>query len=517
MDRNKTIQELLEIQVQRHPRKCAVIAGPDSITYRQLHTRSNIVMHSLIDTHKLKKGDIIGLHIENSIDLIVVLLAILKLGAAYLPLDCNYPQARKLRMLQDSEVNLLVHSNNTGSLIFSNSISVGELNAYSSKGDADTSRIYYDLDDHLYSLYTSGSTGHPKGVKLRQAGVMNMLHWYVSQYEMSSNDTNLVFSSFGYDLTQKNILSALLCGATLVVQSSQIYSPKEIIENIRKYKVTIINCTPSAFYPLLDQINDVMQLQSLRWIFLGGEKINCKRLKTMLKLYPNTKIVNTYGPTECSDVACAYTLNKNEIELTQEIPLGTPIDNVGVYVLDQALNPLSTLEKGEVYLSGHCLGDGYINQPELTKKKFIDTLPKYFTSRNISRLYRVGDLGYWDIEGRLNFIGRVDDQIKLRGNRVELSEIDRVVEKTNAISHSVTVLIDSNDNQILVSFYLQGNNQVDQRRLKKHVSEFLPDYMIPNKFIQLDNFPVTPNGKIDKSKLKKIAEDHLVLTATKIV
>ena len=504
IDNNIAIQELIETQAKTTPNNIAVIAGTKTLTYAELDNKSNQFAAHLVQQYNIKTKDIIAIHIQNSINQIIALVGILKARATYIPLDCAYPTARKSYMVQNAGACLVVSSTNSPldikgcpSLYIEKTWAIPALNP-------EALNLNYSLNDTLYILYTSGSTGQPKGVALAQVGVVNMLKWYCGDFAMHSTDINFVFSSFAYDLTQKNILSALISGATLVLHDGQEYSPFEIIQNIEKHQVSIINATPSAFYPLVDFAQNITQLASLRWIFLGGEKINCQRIQPIASLYPSTRVVNTYGPTECSDVACSYTLTAEDILTRRDIPLGKPIAGVGVFVLDEHLNIIHDTRQGEIYLFGHCVGNGYINQPQLSGERFLKTLPQHFLKENINCLYKVGDIGYWDSKGRLNFIGRVDDQIKLRGNRIELSEIDKVLETQDAIQQAVTVMVEDCDNQLLISFCLATKN-LDPDLVKAEAGKFLPRHMLPNSLRTLDAFPLTPNAKVDKHALRKMA------------
>jgi amino acid adenylation domain-containing protein len=500
---NSPIQKILAVQAKTKPNNVAVISAGCSITYEELDNKSNQLALYLVKK-KIKPQEIVAIHIKNSIELVVALLGVLKAGAAYLPLDCSYPLNRKVYMVKNANTKLLLTDDETLAQAFNcPAINIHVILKEITKENS--LNISYSLQDYLYVLYTSGSTGNPKGVPLRQAGILNMLQWYCSDFTMNENDINLVFSSFAYDLTQKNILSTLLSGGTIVLYDEE-YRPDKIGEFIEKYKVTIINCTPSAFYPLLDFIEDPDQLKSLRWIFLGGEKINCRRLHPIASLYPFTQVVNTYGPTECSDVVCSYVLDQNDILKNKEVPLGAPINGAGVLVLDEELNIIHDSKPGEVYLYGICLGDGYINQPQLTKERFIKELPSHFNALGINQLYRVGDLAYWDPHKRLNFLGRVDDQIKLRGNRIELLEIDKALERQKGIKQAATVMFEKEENQILISFCL-SEFKVDSQELKNQASLFLPKHMLPNIIIFLEKFPLTPNAKIDKHTLRKMAQE----------
>lgn len=501
---SSTVQSLFANQVNKSSDKLAVIVGEQTITYQELNAKSDNFALYLKEKYNVKIHNVIAIHIENSVSLIIALLATLKLRANYLPLDITYPEDRKSYMVSNANVKLILCSNEERLYVKNTHTAIVNDELFQSNNEI-YSELTYLPQDPLYILYTSGSTGKPKGVTLKQTGVINMLKWYCLDFNVGKFDLNLVFSSFAYDLTQKNILSSLISGQTLVLTQDKEYRPDRIVSLIIKHKVTIINSTPSAFYPLLDFIDDISQLSSLRWIFLGGEKINCQRLQIIGKLYPKTKVVNTYGPTECSDVACSYTLTEEDIIRCCDVPLGYPIKNVGVLVLDKDLKLITGEQVGEVYLFGNCLGDGYINQPELTKEKFLNNLPKHLTEMDINRLYRVGDIGYWDKLGRLNFMGRIDDQIKLRGHRIELLEIDVALENIDeTIKQAVTVLVEKQNRLVLVSFCLVSK-EINSSEIRKHLNEFLPTHMLPNLIVPIGKYPLTPNAKIDKNALKKLA------------
>jgi amino acid adenylation domain-containing protein len=504
-----SIQKLILSSMHQFSDNTAVMTSDETITYSELYKKSVFIAKYLQEEFSIQKNDIVAIHINNSVELIIILCGVLFCGATYLPIDCCYPMKRKLHMIKNANAKLLIHDTDLDiGLDEIKNLSLSEVDFHECIAGCmnKLSNISYSTNDILYVLYTSGSTGLPKGVPLRQIGILNMLLWYIKEYKMGDSDINYIFSSFGYDLTQKNILSSLIVGGTIFLDTRNFYSPKEIINELEKFSATIINCTPSAFYPILDFVGDLNRLSSLRWIFLGGEKINCKKLNSLISLYPKTQLVNTYGPTECSDLACCYKATAAELASLDTIPLGYALPEVKIFVLDENMNLVDRDQKGEVYLAGMCLGNGYIGLPEESQKKFIEDLPDFLKSDGINRLYRVGDICYWDDLGRLNYVGRIDDQVKIRGNRVELLEIDRAIESSHFIQQSVTVMTENNDDKLLVSFCITKNN-ISEKTIKKYLIDTLPSYMIPHRIHFVEIYPKTPNSKIDKIKLKELAKE----------
>ena len=497
MDQSKTINENIISSLNTYKTKIAVSYKNNSITYQELNNLSSKLANYINSNYLINKKNIIAINLPSGLDQIISVVAILKLGLPYLPIDFQYPIDRKKYMINNARSIYVIQYNSSDPIENCQSINI-DINELNECKKNEYQRNY-SLNDLLYILYTSGSTGKPKGAILRQKGVMNMLEWYIKQHQICHNDKNIIFSSFGFDLTQKNILSSLMTGAEIILSDTSYYNPLAIINEIKNKKATLTNCTPSAFYPIIDLAKSVIDLDSLKYIILGGEKINPQRLIKLLKIYPSTKISNTYGPTECSDVVCSYILSSEDIHKNKEIPLGPVIENAGVHLLDDNFN---LCKKGKVYLSGICLGDGYINNDAMTNEKFIENKCTELKKQGIKRIYDTGDIAYWKNEN-LIYIGRNDDQVKFRGNRIELLEIDSYITKVKGIEESITLVYTfKNGNQILVSTYTGSNTCKDI--IINTLKENLPTYMIPSEFMYIDKMPITDNFKINKIKIREI-------------
>lgn len=413
-----------------YAKNAAVICGSESISYEVLHQQSN-AMAAILSSHKLEAGEFIAVCLPRSVDMVIAMLAVLKSGAAYLPLDPRYPKSRIAYMLKDSKA----------SVVISNSELLQELkfeSCYALCVDLPQSTLaemektanespYVNMATPAhpaYAIYTSGSTGQPKGTVVNHRNASNLVNWFSRHYSFDASDNTLIISAIGFDLTQKNIWATLASGGTVVLPDMRLFDVDIVLSTIATEKVTSVNCTPSVFYSLIQDRSKWAQLQSLKFVFLGGEPIAKEVLEPWQKSeFCLAEIINMYGPTECSDITVDYQLTGNE---SGAIPIGAPIDNVTVYVLDkqQQLVPVGT--PGELYIGGAGVTQGYLHQPELTAEKFI---VNPFDSGSDPKLYKTGDIVRWQSQQggeveHLEFLNRLDHQIKIRGHRVELSEVE---------------------------------------------------------------------------------------------
>ena len=497
------IHQLFEAQVKKTPHKVALRANYEEITYHQLNHQANILANFLKEKG-VRRGEVIGVFIETSIEMLVAALAILKAGAAYLPIETSYPDNRIKYMLNQAGVKLVLTQEKLKRKISCNAICVDNENLFSVNAKISLENIN-DPRDMIYVLFTSGSTGNPKGAILYHYSVSNLLDWYIKEFQFTQEDNILVFSSFSFDLTQKNILGGLISGATVYLVSPEQYDLIYFNELIRKEKITIINCTPSLAYPLIEDSENITKLKSLRYLLLGGEPISTQRLKKMTVLYPETVVVNTYGPTECADITCAYRLTEEDILTNRDVPLGRPIQNIEVIILDEYMQELPFGEIGEIYLGGVGVGGGYINAPELTKKAFIRNDKNEALKKYGEFLYRVGDLGFYHNDGTVQYLGRVDEQIKLHGVRMDLMEIEFRVNQYPGIKQAAVLVKKNNFSEALHCYYVSvDGGEINEEGLKNHLKNFLTLQMIPSSFTCLASFPLTPNGKIDKKHLSNL-------------
>lgn len=489
-------------QVARTPTAPAVVAGNTHLTYDQLNAQANRLARVLI-RRGIKTGDRVALCFDQDPDLVVALLAIVKTGATYIPLASSYPVNRLAFMLNDAEVTLvltktaLTHRLPAGP--FPLFLLDAEAEAISAEDPTDT-EVRSSPDDALYVIYTSGSTGRPKGALVGHRGFANLLHWYCRTLALTETDRCLLVSAIGFDLTQKNVFAPLMTGAALHLIDNEIYDPGVLRSTIDQREITWINCTPSAFYPLLGDgsAGELAALSSLRWVVLGGEPIQVDRLKHWLTAPScNARVINSYGPTECTDVSVAGLLDPEAGD--QDVPLGTPIDNVRLQVLDDNNLPTPVGQQGELFIGGICVGKGYVGRPDLTDERFVE---RFVEGRN-QRFYATGDLVYWRSDGALGYLGRKDAQVKLRGHRIELEEIEAAIRALPDVTEAAVAAVDDSDAERL-SAYFVSSKELDGVSLRTALEASLPRYMVPDTFVRLERLPLSPNGKLNRDALPKV-------------
>ena len=456
---------------------------------------------------------LVGACINKSLEFMVAILGILKAGGAYLPLDTNYPQERINYMLSNSNALLLLTQRSfieklnhyKGSYFCIDD--TFSLTAYPETSPACGS----ESSDLLYVIYTSGSTGQPKGVGVNHCNEANLLTWYSAELELGSNSRCLLVSATGFDLTQKNMFAVLVSGGSLVLPSEDFYDPEILLGLLSEHKISLINCTPSMFYPLVKEGSDFTALSTLRFAILGGEPILIEPMLAWLGSRDcHCEIVNSYGPTECTDIAAIYRLPRSEVFVNQAVPIGKPINNVKAVVVGQYRELVPVGVVGELLIGGAGVTEGYLGQSELTQEKFIH---HPFSENPNERVYRTGDLVRWLPDGNLEFVGRVDNQVKVRGFRIELGEIETALIDSELVREAV-VLAHSHEadtgNYYLAAYVVSDESvKISQEVLRHTLQAQLPEYMIPSVFINLDELPLTPNGKVDRKALPVPSADDL--------
>ncbi len=368
---------------------------------------------------------------------------------------------------------------------------------------ADCSNLNIDIKKTipLYLIYTSGSTGKPKGVQVRNDSFYNLLQWYIDINELQEEDNFLLMSSPSFDLSQKNIFAPLLAGAKLTLIKKESFEYERITQLIDKDKVSILNTTPSIFYPLLE-INQMqfVKLQSLKKVYLGGEVIHGKRLmKWMYSPQCHCKVYNTYGPTECTDIATCYELRPENLQ--NEIPIGTPIPGVNVYILDKNKKLVPIGIEGELFIGGLGVSNGYIYDTEFTEERFTEWSLNGITDR----IYATGDVVYCTEDGYLYFSGRRDFQYKIRGLRIDVSEIETSLMEMEDIKEAIVVVDKDKKEENSLTAFVCGEENMDTGVVRDRLKSTLPAYMVPNKIRKLDEFPINVNGKIDRKKLEQMS------------
>lgn len=471
------LRKILEVAAQ-HPDKIAIKFGEKSLNYAQVIERSKQFACYLRDVFNIQKGDIIAIKAERSEELIIAILGILLANATYLPMDSATPDERVSFMLKDAMVKLLVTDENI-------QVEVPTLQLNESYGKTYNFDLPLpDAFDSAYVIYTSGSTGQPKGCELTHENLCHYINWANDYYFDGINGNFPLYTSIAFDLTVTSIFTTLSRGATLIV-----YPQKQEVNEILQAIFTsgnedIVKITP-AHIGILAHL--AIKKSSIKVAIVGGEQLTIEQVAILRKINPEIRIFNEYGPTEAT-VGCVV---KEILQHPESIEIGRPIANMKAFVLNQSLQPAGIGVKGELYLSGKGIAKGYLNHPELTNERFIQ-LPELTSGL----LYKTGDAVYWNEAGDLVYCDRLDNQLKLRGYRVEPGEIEQAIAHQLSVKE-VTVLL-KND---LLTAYFTAEEKIDTDQLKATLAQQLPEYMVPQFFVQLDVLPLTVNGKIDRSAL----------------
>ncbi|WP_027255442.1 non-ribosomal peptide synthetase [Planktothrix agardhii] len=488
---DKTLVDLFEEQVKSYPNNIALVFEEQSLTYQELNQKANQLAHFLHQNYQIKPDTLIGICVERSLDMAIALLGVLKAGAAYVPVDPSYPEERIKYILENSKISLLLTQsfiNDKLSGFFSELsaqlINLDRLNFESFP--CHNLSLQTKPNDLAYVIYTSGSTGKPKGVMVEHKGLYNLALTEIETFGVHPSSRVLQFASFSFDAFIWEVFMAWGGGATLYLGNKDNLMPGlPLVERLRDDAITHITLPPSALAVLPWE-----NLPSLQTIIVAGEACSPELVK---KWSQGRNFFNGYGPTEgsvCATIAKYTSFN-------EKITIGRPIPNVQVYILDPHLQPVPIGVPGELHIGGAGLARGYLDRPDLTAEKFIEVNLLGKTER----IYKTGDLAKWQNDGNIEFLGRIDHQIKLRGFRIELGEIEAVLLKHPVVKEVIVNLHKTENNQQLVA-YVTGEPIDDLfQQLKQYLKTHLPDYMIPSQIIRLDEFPLTPNGKIDRQAL----------------
>lgn len=468
--KDKTVVALFEAQAAAAPGQTAIVQLGQTLTYQQLNENANRLAHWLQEAKGIKAGDIVALQLERSIGLLTAILATLKLGATYVPIDPAYPQERIDYMVSDSACK--VKLDEAALQAFAQSA-----NEYSQQNPAPAS----GADDLAYIIYTSGSTGQPKGVMVQHKALANLCAWHVSRFGIGQNDRATIYAGVAFDASVWEIFPYLVSGAGLYVVPNDMRLDMPALSAFYKTNHITVSFLPTQ---IAEQFMGVGNT-SLRYLLTGGDKLN--------NFSPQSyEVVNNYGPTENAVVATSGTVTVQEAN----IPIGKPIHNVQVYILNNRMQLCPIGVTGELCIGGDSLAMGYLNQPELTAEKFVDN-----PLRPGEKIYRTGDLCRWLPDGNIAFMGRKDAQVKVRGYRIELGEIETILQ-SHPVIEAATVSIKTNPSgeKDLVA-YLVSKEQLNPQEVKKHLATVLPGYMVPAFYVQLPALPLTANGKIDRDAL----------------
>jgi amino acid adenylation domain-containing protein len=494
------IHEAFEAQVARSANSIAVRSDDRHLTYQQLNDEANCLAHYL-QRVGVQPQDRVGVAVERSADAIVALLAVMKTGASYVPVDPGYPKQRIKFMLKDSGARVLITQHrlgmrlpeHAGQTVFMDSDRAGIL-AESRLNP----QVSLDCRCPAYVIYTSGSTGNPKGVLGTHRASMNRFAWMWKAYPFRAGEVCAQRTSLSFVDSIAEIFGPLLQGVSVVVMPDEtVIDSDKLVSQLANHRITRIVVVPSQLGAILDgSPPSGTWFPTLRFCFTSGEALPYRLYARFTKLVPHATLVNLYGSSEvAADVTCFDTSSTSPRGF---VPIGKPIANVRVYLLDPSLNPVPIGVPGEICVAGDCLARGYLDRPELTAERFIAD-----PFRLGGLLYKTGDLGRYHEDGNIEFLGRWDKQVKLRGLRIELGEIEAALRTHPSVRHSaVLVRNDGTANHLLIAYVVPAEGQaVVQSELRRHLKTSLPDYMVPSAFVTMDVLPMTPNGKLDQRAL----------------
>jgi len=514
--KDKCIHGLFEEQVEGSPDAVAVVLEDQQLTYKELNSRANQLAHYL---QRLGVGpeSLVAICLDRSIDMIVGLLGILKAGGAYVPLDPSYPKERLGFMLEDTEAGVVLTQKSS---VEDRGWRMEDSDSRSSILNSRLKEVYLDSDWEVisrestenlstgvspenlaYVIYTSGSTGKPKGVAMTHRPLCNLISWQLQEFSFGGART-LQFASLSFDVSFQEMFSTWCSGGTLVLIPEELHrDPVELLQCLEKQAVERLFLPVVALQQLADTVDQekIAKLR-VREIITAGEQLRVTAsIVNLVTRLRDCKLRNHYGPSE-SHVVSAFTLPDARSDWSPLPPIGHPIANSQLYIVDDHLQPVPIGVPGELHISGDGLARGYLNRPELTAEKFI---PDPFSDKPGDRLYRTGDLARYLADGNIEFLGRIDDQVKIRGYRIELGEIEAVLTQHPTIQQAVVVAREESpgDKRLVAYVVALPGSAHSTNELRDFLKHKLPDYMVPSAFMFLDALPLTPNGKVNRKAL----------------
>jgi amino acid adenylation domain-containing protein len=505
---SRCVHQLFEVQVTRRPDAIAVVCGPDQLSYAELNRRANQLAHFL-QRQGVGPEVLVGLCVERSLEMVVGLLGVLKAGGAYIPIDPLLPPDRLAFMVHDSGIEMLLTQARLADKLPAGVRHIFHL-------DGDWSRLAHEQADNpasgvtpenlAYVPYTSGTTGQPKGSQIPHRSIPGFI-FDVDYVAWDSHDTWLQYSSISWDALTLELWPALLLGGRCVLYSGQGASPGELGGEIQAERVSILWLTVALFNALLEVAPEI--LGTVPKVLVGGEALSPGHIRRALETCPQTQLVNGYGPSECTVFTCCYPIPRQVERWGETIPVGYPIGDRRVYLLDKHFNQVPAGVPGELYVGGPSVARGYLQHPALTAEKFVPdpfaapSTPPHATGMGGAggRLYRSGDLCRWLPDGRVEFIGRADHQVKIRGFRVELGEIENVLGQHPAVRDAVILASTDAGGQKRLVGYVVLNTSTPTRELREYLKDRLPEYMVPAAFVVLDSMPLTSTGKLNRRAL----------------
>lgn len=495
-----TLSNMVERRAAQTPHACALVDGDRTLDYAQLNARANQLAHFLVERYGISANMAVGLCVPRSIEMVVALLAIMKAGGAYVPLDPALPAERLAYMMQDSGA----------VLVLAGAAQAGQLPEVPGVGCVVFDDV--NLDDYpatdlaercgpatlAYVIYTSGSTGRPKGTLNLHRGPCNRIHAMQRQFNLTPSDRVLQKTPLSFDVSVWELFWPLSQGATLVLASPDGHTdPAWLAGAIRAHDVTVMHFVPSMLQAFL-RICAGQHFPSLRYVMASGEALSYELQEQAIAAFPGVDLINHYGPTETAVEVSWWRFDK--LRADRLVPIGAPLDNVRLHVLDRHDRTVPIGVAGELHIAGIQVGEGYLNKPELTAERFVECQ----VGDRMERLYRTGDKARWLGDGQLAYLGRLDNQVKLRGLRIELGEIEAALREEPAVEEAVVALWgdDGSEHQRLVGWVtLRGSDAGVAVHLADSLRRRLPEYMVPAQLLVLPAFPLSPSGKIDRRAL----------------
>ncbi|WP_394775338.1 amino acid adenylation domain-containing protein, partial [Flavobacterium sp.] len=480
--KDKTIIDLFEEQVEKTPNEIAVVFDDIEISYKVLNEQANQLGAYLRNHYDIQPDDLVGIKLERSERMMTAIFGILKSGAAYVPIDLAYPQSRIEYIEKDSNSKVIIDEAVLASF-------------YKEQQDYSTSNIEKNNSskDLAYVIYTSGTTGNPKGVMVEHRNATALIDWSKEEYAQSKFDIVYAVTSYCFDLSVYEFFFTLTTGKTLRILKNAL----EIANYSNSDKNILLNTVPSVVRKLLE---DKISFKNIKVLNMAGEILSTDIIEQLP--LESIEVRNLYGPSEDTTYSTSYLITS---KTQRTISVGRPISNTQAWILDESLSAVPVGITGKIYLSGDGVTRGYLNKPELTAEKFIEN--PFIKGE---RMYDTGDLAYWLPDGNIEFIGRKDHQVKIRGFRIELGEIETAISKYSEFMKQVVLEAkEIKSTQVLAAYYAASEN-IDKAELRTYLQSVLPEFMIPNYYVQLENMPLTPNGKVDKKALPDISGEDII-------
>ena len=504
--RSASLHHLVEKQAHKTPNAIAIIHEGKGLSYQALNESANRLAHYLV-AQGAKAERLVGISLVRSPEMIVAFLGVLKAGAAYVPIDPNYPESRRQYILADAQVEILLTQTALLTQLATEQKQVDkvlcldrmtdELAAYSTQNPS----IRVDPEQLAYVIYTSGSTGNPKGVMAHHRGLVNYSLSLAEALALTATDRMLQFSTMSFDFIVSEVYPTLAVGGALVLRSDEmVTSTGAFVQFIADNEVSVIQFTTAFWHELVSGIDrlGIALPPSLRIVLFGGEKASltlCRQWLEKVGDYP--RLFNAYGPTESTVITTLYDAIAEGYDGSEDLPIGRAIRNARTYVLDENLQPVAAEESGELYIGGPGVTRGYLNLPEKTQAVFVNNPFEPGT-----RLYKTGDLVRMDKTGLISFVGRADFQVKIRGFRIELGEIESCLDRFGAIAQRVVIAREDTpgDKRLVAYIVMQPGLTLNRTDLNQFLAKQLPTFMMPSAVIELPEMPKNPNGKIEDRK-----------------